>query len=145
MNIKEKCKEKDKEESAIMEKRKRIEEYENMDRSSQNGEQILAYIFEIGRICETSLSMLHTLQTKIENIETKIESLEKKSGYLEKSLEKSHYYALQEVKNKDAEVRALQELNENIKKDYEHKIELYEKALQKGVMRKEEESYSFYS
>jgi hypothetical protein len=130
-----------------MEKRRRSEESDerSCNQDHQQHQQLLSYIFEIGRICETSLSLLHTLQTKIENIDEKVNILEKKSTYLEKSLEKSHYYALQEVKNKDIEILALKELNENMIKDYESKIELYENALQKNQTKKKDESLSFYS
>lgn len=139
------------------EKRRKLEngEIKEMDLSTtiilQNQEKLLAYVCEIGRLCENSYSILNTIQTKMENMEEKVNSLEKKSQYIEKciernqySIERNQYNIIQELKSKDNEIISLKELNENIIKDYESKIQIYESELEKRKL-SNNDSYSFYS
>jgi hypothetical protein len=102
----------------------------------QNQEKMILYLFEIGRICESTFTLL---QTKIESMDEKLKAMEAKNQHMESLLTKIHHSFLKEIHQKDAEIASLKELNQNMIADYESKIEYT------STSDHPEETFSFYS
>ncbi len=87
--------------------------------------EMLAYILQIGQICESSFHMIHGLQKQVDRLGASIEKFEK---------------ITQELKKRDAEIATLKELHENMIQDYEKRIQMYENKTETKA-----NDYSFYS
>ncbi len=101
-------------------KRRKIE----MDNSNENHQEIISYIFQIGRLCENTLNLLGNIDNKLNILNEKIEKIEIKNNHLENSINKINHTFIQELKNKDLEINSLKELNKNIIEDYHKLVEV---------------------
>ncbi len=121
-------------------KRRRLNSDSDSDSHSMNPPEVAQYLFEIGRICESTYALLYTLQSQVSNLQEKIKSVEAKSESMEHTISKMNASFLRELQQKDIEIATLKELNQNMIADYEKKMEVCESST------KREESYSsFYA
>ena len=117
-------------------KRRKIEEEDkedkNMETIVKNQEELLKYIFEIGRLSEMTFTTIHTLQSKVASMEERFQQFENE-------IKRINHTFVQELKSKDVEITALKELNQNIINDYEEKMKICQKENNSV------NNYSYYS
>lgn len=121
-------------------KRRKIEnnEMDNSNKIIENQEEIISYIFQIGKLCENTFNILGNIDNKLNILNEKIENIELKNNYLENSINKINHTFIQELKNKDLEINSLKELNKNIIEDYHKMVEINSNIPKKN------ETNSFY-
>jgi hypothetical protein len=106
---------------------------------------IVQYLFEIGRICESTYGLLYNLQTQINQMDEKIKKIEEKSESTQQLVSKMHHSFLREVQQKDIEIATLKELNQNIIADYEKRIQESESESESKSKSCKELYSSFYA
>lgn len=143
MNIKENIKREENENMEQSKKRKinTDDQIMNSEQILKNQEQLTHYIFQIGHLCESTVNTLNTIQIKLENMDERIKNIEKNSIHIQKI---NHTF-FEELKSKDQEILLLQQMNQNMIKDYENKIQIIENQIIENKPKDDSSSYSFYS
>ncbi len=112
-------------------KRRKMEnndETNKMNLLLQNQDELHRLIYQIGCICETSNTMIGVIHSKIEMLENKTHTLHNKITFLENTIGKLSNSFLKELHQKNETIKSLEELNINIQKDYEQKINILENS-----------------
>ncbi len=118
-------------------KRRKIEMDENQElnkinRILQNQEELHHLVYQIGHISENSQTLINMINSKIDILETQTQTINKKIKSLENTIEKMNHTFLKELHQKNDIIKSLEELNQNIEKEYQFKIEMLENNSKKS-------------